>query len=682
MEAKWIWLDKQRYPEAQQSSYTFFCERKPYAAARFRKDIFLAADPVRVPVRISADCRYVLFVNGAAVSRGPAAVGGDYGNTRRLGWRYTDRPALRLRKGFNRIEALVFLQPAVESDVSDGHGGFFFDAEILLADGTSLRLVSDESWLAAIDLRFVSARVTDLTLAAEDFAPAAVTENIWSLEEKPLPELASETVLPVNGKRFRVRPGERVRIDFGKVYAGYLHLSGTAEARGKAKLTVDFEEVEDYPVSFRNAGRETVYFADGAFSFSHRILRSARYAVLETEDGSLDLAAEWEFSAYPVERRGYFRCSDPLLDEIYGVCVRTAHLCMNTCHMDSPVHQEAIGCTGDYLIQSLINYYSFGDFALTRLDLVRDSRYFALTGGHRLHTSYGMLWVQWLRDYLLYSGDRSVFGEVRNGFFALMDRYEGYLDDTGIVSYSDNFWFVDWTIPEEIGELGKARVLWQSSLTAFTYEGFRVAAELCETFAEEERAARYRRTAGRVRDGFQRFFDSDRGLYFGGFEEDGKPGRRYFGVHPNILAALYGLAGGREREIMEKVMTDETLPQAQPYFLHFELLALEKCGLFEKYGLGVIRKWKGLLDECPSSLKERWERVNDCDYSHAWSGTPGYILPAVVLGVRPAAPGYEKVKVNPKLCGLRFAEGEIPVPGGTYFVRADESGTKVEFRKA
>ena len=68
----------------------------------FRKDFELAARPASFPIRISADNRYRLFVNGIEVSNGPAR--GDL-----LHWRYESVDiASHLRAGSNVIAALVW----------------------------------------------------------------------------------------------------------------------------------------------------------------------------------------------------------------------------------------------------------------------------------------------------------------------------------------------------------------------------------------------------------------------------------------------------------------------------------------------------------------------------------------------------------------------------------------------
>ena len=48
---------------------------------------------------------------------------------------------------------------------------------------------------------------------------------------------------------------------------------------------------------------------------------------------------------------------------------------------------------------------------------------------------------------------------------------------------------------------------------------------------------------------------------------------------------------------------------------------------------------------------------------------PAYFLPAYVLGVQPAAPGFTRVRIEPNLTDLDFAEGTIPTPLGEIALR-------------
>jgi hypothetical protein len=149
-----------------------------------------------------------------------------------------------------------------------------------------------------------------------------------------------------------------------------------------------------------------------------------------------------------------------------------------------------------------------------------------------------------------------------------------------------------------------------------------------------------------------------------------------FSRHTNALAVAYQLTpDGESAEIMRRIMNDTSLPPVQPYFMHFVFDALQQAGLFEDYGLREIRRWKALLEEHPSSLKECWDNG---DYSHAWGATPAYQLIARVLGVTPASPGFERVNLRPCLGDLERAEGHIPTPYGVIACRLERKDGKVQ----
>ena len=53
---------------------------------------------------------------------------------------------------------------------------------------------------------------------------------------------------------------------------------------------------------------------------------------------------------------------------------------------------------------------------------------------------------------------------------------------------------------------------------------------------------------------------------------------------------------------------------------------------------------------------------------HAWGALALYELPAVILGVRPAAPGFEKISVRPVPGYFTWAKGEAVTPKGMVLV--------------
>ena len=106
----------------------------------------LDAVPARVPARITADSRYVLYVNGKELSRGPAR-----SQPRRTMYDLVDlAPALQLGKNVIAVNAKVYAKPnsfyipPVGNNGLGKTGAVVFEANL----GKDRWLVSDETWLA------------------------------------------------------------------------------------------------------------------------------------------------------------------------------------------------------------------------------------------------------------------------------------------------------------------------------------------------------------------------------------------------------------------------------------------------------------------------------------------------------------------------------------------------------
>ena len=119
-------------------------------------------------------------------------------------------------------------------------------------------------------------------------------------------------------------------------------------------------------------------------------------------------------------------------------------------------------------------------------------------------------------------------------------------------------------------------------------------------------------------------------------------------------------------------------------------IELAQSGFFKNYVMGALYD-VGLGDTAMALMRRYWGAMlaagcttwRECftldgpsaktssTYCHAWSGAPGYFLPAYVLGVRPSLPGFDAVTVAPNLADLRWAEGVVPTPHGPVAIRWD-----------
>jgi hypothetical protein len=109
----------------------------------FRHKLSLEDKPSAAPVRVTADARYILWVNGAYVGRGPA---------RCYPWRqaYDEYDlAPYLRKGTNWIAAQVHEFGLSNGQyIYSGKHGFIMEGQVKLASGATQPLRTGESWEA------------------------------------------------------------------------------------------------------------------------------------------------------------------------------------------------------------------------------------------------------------------------------------------------------------------------------------------------------------------------------------------------------------------------------------------------------------------------------------------------------------------------------------------------------
>lgn len=141
----WIWV-----PEEPIAPSGFMAARSdphaPEAHGLFRKPFHLDSVPERAPARLSADSRYLLYVNGREVSRGPVR-----SQPRRLHYDLVDL-APYLRPGANLIAIYVkyygtpksFWMPATPNLTLGKTGVLVFEANL----GPAGWVVSDGSWRA------------------------------------------------------------------------------------------------------------------------------------------------------------------------------------------------------------------------------------------------------------------------------------------------------------------------------------------------------------------------------------------------------------------------------------------------------------------------------------------------------------------------------------------------------
>ena len=148
-----IWLDKDYYPDCQESEYTYFDERRgqyPYVLAELCCRKKYPAKIVKAKIDIFADVRFWLYLNGAFVGTGPVCAGGDYGNTQPMPVQYYNTYEIDVDSTDLDLYVMVQKNVIVQCDMSKGRPGLVLQATLTFEDGTNETVTADGSWQGRI----------------------------------------------------------------------------------------------------------------------------------------------------------------------------------------------------------------------------------------------------------------------------------------------------------------------------------------------------------------------------------------------------------------------------------------------------------------------------------------------------------------------------------------------------
>lgn len=699
--AKTIWVSKEKYPDFQKSFETtgMSSENTYFRVTEFKKNFIVNKETKEAFITIFGDCKYRLSVNSEVIGMGPVCAGGDFSNPHSLPKSYFTTFPVDLVVGENEVYVEVQTVPEVMTDTSKGKPCLIANIEIVYSDLTSESIITDETWLCRATEAYRSANDYRCGYENTTWENAVLTENIWNLHPSPIKPLkgefipSSKIVVPdifkdrviVKGNSFTIKYGSPVTVDciFDKIYSAYPSVKFSSCQNATANI-----DCQEFLGQICHDSKTRIRIQD-IYDFDYRGIRLQSIGVIrigivftEKHDVTIENVG-LVFTHYDEHSDGTFECSDEGLNKIFNLCKHTLGICRQSLHLDSPYHQENLACTGDYYIESLMAYFCFGDTKLTRFDIVRTIDFLKMNDGFMFHTTYSLILLRMILDYYMFSGDKSILDYSIKTIHRLLERFDSYTADDGLITNPPNYMFVDHIEYDSYSMHHPPRALGETVLNAFYYDALSNAQKICEILNDEKKSL-YAERAEKLKKSFnETFFDKEKELYFDGrnFKDEViewrpcEENKRYYSVHSNTLAVLYELCDSeKSKAILNKVMCDKSLIQANPYFYHFILDAIYKEGLFSEYGIETIRKWTNLVNECDKGLKEVWDGF-DCDYSHAWGGTPAYQLPARMLGIEIIEPGMKKIKLKPCSFGIDNVKISMPTPYGNLTADINKDGT-------
>jgi hypothetical protein len=693
----------------------------------FRREFVLAGAPSSLPVEVTADNRFILFVNGVRVASGPSTGSIEH-------WRYSRLDiAPQLRAGRNVIAAVVWnfgdAAPLAQQSVATG---FRLAGDPVSTAAGGWRVEMDAGhratpgreqlpwqYYAAGAAETIDARLADWDWAGQrdcgtgwDVAVAAPRAAARSLVEDRLP-----------AQRFRaVPPGRVVRGALARA-AAFPRQPLTVPANSRIKLLVRRETmVAAYPELEVSGGRgatirmtwsEALYDAqrgkgdrdlvadrhilgltdtflpDGPVRrFATLWWRTFRYVEIDVATGAEPLtlrAFRLHETGYPFDTVARFDSSDPALNDIWSIGWRTLNVDAHETFMDSSFWEQ-LQYTGDTRIEMLISYAVSGDARLAEQAIDAFAHSHAdggLVQGRwptrdpNVIATFSFAWVGMLADWWMQQPDTRVITRHLPRLREVLPWFEPWRNSAGLLGRNPQWNFIDWagqrwddrdTFPSWGRDNGSCL------MTAMWVGALRQGAELESALGEAAQAAWDTARADEARRAIrEQCWSEERGL----FADDGD--RQVFSQHMNVFAVLYDIATPAESRALLERITEPGKGIDAPagmytstyYFAWYLVRAFEHAGLADRY-VGLLDSWRALLALHYTTWPEsRGETRSD---THAWSAHPTADLLGIVAGIQPAAPGYARLRVAPTLGTLTSLEATAATPHGPVSVRYRVAG--------
>jgi len=667
-------------------------------AVTFRKPFTLATAPAAATLSIFADARYILWVNGKYVERGPCRFqpnGPEYD---------TLEIAPHLHAGANML-ALWVVGNLSGGKVMHHRPGL---TAMLACDGREV-LRTDSSWKctlknpyqkvqatwadlvdAAVDARVMDGDWTAVDYDDHSWQPTTGTAgSSWGpLTARRIPRLR-ETPVPCRIQAGATMPatltqGQSVRFSTSRIVQAYPVISVTAEAG--TELVIN-----PYGVTYiARAGPQTYFPLD---------TKGITEVEIQVKQGKATIT---DFNllerVYPYVRLGSFTCNDPFLNQLWEMCARSCEVLSEDSYVDC-ADRERVEWMDDtppgFDITRIAMAGPAGAngrpvFSDPRLleELVRRT---GLTlqpeGWVKAHTcsdrydihakmeDRACAWVEGLRLYYEATGDTQVIKEIWPAVVAQMDYFLKRRGDQGLVSVRD--WVV-WDNP--LGYLTGQT----TTLNAFVQRALADSAMLGNAIGENADSERFAHEAAQLSKLINTvLWDETSGSYFSAYFSDREAaanaaaqrmgpvadlprsnGRTSPTLHANVFALDRGIVPPERRErvlaAMLKQMPEHVSGSIMVYYYVLkQMYALDRSEL-DIRSLGMMRQgWKAMV---ASPWQCSWEELDSGGGSkaHIYGMYPGYFLSSAVLGVRRDAPVWKhQLVIEPHLGDLTQAEGVV-----------------------
>lgn len=645
-------------------------------------------------LRLSADNRYKLLVNGEVVAFGPQR--GDASH-----W-FFDTADLGpyLRAGQNWIAALVWnydrFAPMAQHRVRLGFVAECPDDEALSTpgdwqvaklNGWGFDMMNSSSGHEYIDVGPGDSIVASVLprgwevgkgdglewrkphgiyTAAEFGAQGGGTP--WELVPRSIPMMRYDKRTKPLWIRFpnerpfgptTVEPGRPLILDARELLCAYPRLRLTGPANARVRLT--YAEAPVGPQGKGNRSelegkaiqgvQDRLMLDGGSLSFEPLWWRTFRYLQIEASQPIEVERLEVVETGYPYKVESRFECDDPRVAKLWEVGVRTAERCAGETYFDCPYYEQ-LQYVGDTRLQVLVHHYLSRDRALQRNAVetlgwsvtpegLTRSRYPSFQP--QTIPPFSLWWLCMLQDEQLYDDIELSEERVQKAqrVIAAWSRMMAGPVERQSWPFAD--WVEGWNWGEPPGRMHSIIHRLTEALARCALRDLGIDSVVQEALCRDILERCYTGD-----DGFVRHMDDPSGQA---------------SEHAEALYRLALRADGRREPDWPSTLG--ALPRCTYYFSYYA----HEARRTDHY-LDELAPWFEQIENGLSTFAEKPEPTrSDC---HAWSAHPLIGLFRHVAGVTSAAPGWKRATIEPRPGRLRHFQASIAHPEGDLTVEYDD----------
>ncbi|NOU85878.1 Bacterial alpha-L-rhamnosidase [Paenibacillus sp. LMG 31460] len=473
-------------------------------------------------------------------------------------------------------------------------------------------------------------------------------------------------------------------LDFGKIYVGTIELEVDAP-QGTVIDVYGFENrvngVNAYTSGCNNSFRYIC--RDGRQMFKSFTRMGFRYLIVTVRKADVQMRIhrlQLHQSSYPATDKALFRCSDPLLNDIWEISRHTSQMCMEDTFVDCPTYEQVFW-VGDCRVSALVNYQLFGSYELVRhcLEMVPRSRsqsplLLALlpTDWQAAIPMWTFSWIIACKEYVDYSGDSTFFEAIYPEIRETLDAYRGFLNKDGLFDTSS--WnMLDWA-PIDIPYVGVV-----TAQQAQLAQCHRIAAKMAESLGLHSEAETLLNHAEQLKRAIQEhLWDEDAQDYLDGIYRNGKPSTTR-SLQTHVLLYLADCLGERQTAVIKLKLLDppeDWIKIGSPFFSFYLFEVWQRFGELDRTLAQIRTDWGKMIQYGATTTWETFH-VFPRSHAHAWSSAPAFVLGNQLLGVEKLEEGYRKIRIAPPVTELLWADGIVP----TAYGRIDVSWSKEEDKR-